>query len=377
MFDRRAFASALVGGAAAGLTLPISVSHAAVGTRNPVQLFSSTTNDMGEDALTVLDGGETRKIAELPARGHAVSFHPNKPLGIIMARRPDRFAVVFDPVRLTELHRFEPPEDRHFYGHAIFHPDGRHLLTTENDFDNARGVIGIYDIEDGYRRLGEWDSGAIGPHELVLNADGGSVLIANGGIQTHPDTGRVKLNLDTMQSSMDLLDLKSGGLRRQTRLEDPAFQQLSLRHLATNGDGVAAIGGQWQGSDSAVLPLIAIVGSDGRQSLLTAPDEVQASLDNYCGSVAFDSSGKVVAVTHPRGNIATFWSVEGTPRYLNSLTMTDVCGVTAAARPGTFYLSSGNGAVVHANAVSGTLISSLKQPTRSISWDNHLAMPRG
>ena len=74
-------------------------------------------------------------------------------------------------------------------------------------------MIGIRDAEDGYRQIGEFASQGIGPHELVLMPDGGTLAVANGGIRTHPDNDRAMLNLDTMQPSLAYLDLASGRLR--------------------------------------------------------------------------------------------------------------------------------------------------------------------
>src|SRR3546814_6108125 len=68
--------------------------------------------------------------------------------------------------------RFDAAAGRHFYGHGVFSPDGRWLYACENDYDNARGCIGIYDATAGYRREAELEAYAIGPHEMVLLSDG-------------------------------------------------------------------------------------------------------------------------------------------------------------------------------------------------------------
>ena len=42
-------------------------------------------------------------------------------------------------------------EGRHFFGHGVFSPDGKLLYATENDFEAARGVIGVYDVRPATR----------------------------------------------------------------------------------------------------------------------------------------------------------------------------------------------------------------------------------
>ena len=49
-------------------------------------------------------------------------------------------------------------------------------------------------------------SGGIGPHEILRLPGARLLAIANGGIHTRPDTGREKLNLDTMRPNLTLMD---------------------------------------------------------------------------------------------------------------------------------------------------------------------------
>ncbi|ANY60835.1 hypothetical protein MA05_00350 [Comamonas aquatica] len=82
------------------------------------------------------------------------------------------------------------------------------------------------------------------PHQLLLDRDG-SLVVANGGIPTQPETGRRKLRLDHMDSSIVRLRPQDrGALAGQWQLPDP---RLSLRHLAW-GPAVAWDPGQrWLG----------------------------------------------------------------------------------------------------------------------------------
>src|SRR3546814_5410151 len=108
---------------------------------------------------------------------------------------------------------------------------GRWLYACENDYDNARGCIGIYDATAGYRREAELEAYAIGPHEMVLLSDGRTLAVANGGIQTHPARRREKLNIDTMQTSLAYIDAESGALLHDHPLP-PAMHQAAIRPIA-------------------------------------------------------------------------------------------------------------------------------------------------
>ena len=104
------------------------------------------------------------------------------------ARRPGRFADVIDCRSGAQLARLEPPEGHHFYGHGVFSPEGEVMYTTENAFESGEGMIGVWNARD-YRRIGQFPSGGIGPHEMLLRRDAPGLVVANGGIETHPDTG--------------------------------------------------------------------------------------------------------------------------------------------------------------------------------------------
>src|SRR5690606_5565070 len=76
---------------------------------------------------------------------------------VAFARRPGRFALVFDPLSGEPARQIAAAEGRHFYGHGAFSRDGRWLFACENDYENARGCIGVYDATAGYRREAELD----------------------------------------------------------------------------------------------------------------------------------------------------------------------------------------------------------------------------
>ena len=108
--------------------------------------------------------------------------------------------------------------------------DGCRLFTTENDFENAKGAIGVWNTDNRYERIGEWDSHGIGPHDISLMPDGMTLVIANGGIQTHPDSGRAKLNIPDMKPSLVFLNVRNGSVISKIALPSELHKN-SIRHL--------------------------------------------------------------------------------------------------------------------------------------------------
>lgn len=315
----------------------------------------------GAFAAVILSGaGEIISTRLLPGRGHAAAISPDRTRAVVFGRRPSEFMAAFEleTFELTALIKSQP--SRRYYGHGCYAADGRLLFASENAFEAADGVIGVYDATDRYRRIDEFPSGGVGPHQMILLGDGRTFAVANGGIETSPDFPRAKLNLTTMVSNLAYLDANTGKLLERVATPDN-FHQLSLRHLAETADGAVWIGGQYEGPASDEAPLIAIH-RRGQPSLAFAgPQAANHALDNYIGSLVRNEDGSRVALTSPRGGIMQVWRTAD-QSLLNDSKIADVCGVTPAGAD--FLATDGSGRLW----LQSRLVSSLD----GWSWDNHI-----
>lgn len=295
----------------------------------------------------------------LPSRGHAAAAHPTAPHAVAFARRPGVYALVLDCRTGAVLHQLDAREGRHFYGHGTFSPDGALLFTTENDYDAARGVIGVWDVTAGYRRVGEFASGGIGPHDMRLSP-GGALVVANGGIETHPDSGRTKLNLATMRSNLTYLTMTGEVL---DQIETPEDQQRnSIRHLAVDATGQVAFAMQWQGEQTATPPLLGLHRRGEALRLISAEPAQQRQMQGYAGSIAFGANGRV-AITSPRGGVMqVFDSMSG--GLVEVVAQTDICGVAQNRQKDDLVFTTGAG-------VSGEMGGDRKLH-QGLQFDNHL-----
>ena len=311
-------------------------------------------------------GRELNAVA-LPGRGHDVCVCPRTRLCVVFARRPGNFAVAFSSDTRTPPIGFTTVPDRHFYGHGVFSSDGRLLFATENDYENDRGVIGVYDAASSFKRIGEFSAFGTGPHDISILGDGRTLVIANGGIATHPDfgEGRLPLNLATMEPSLVYLDLRHGDLvERHTLSRD--LHQVSLRHLDVAAGGRIAIGCQSDHAGRFDLPLIFShrLGQDLKR--IDIDPLLGGSLRGYVSSVAVDSSGEVAALTSSRGSCVLFIDVSS-GKLLGHRRIPDVSGVARDGSAGSFLLTSGQGGILTAvsGAASGT------EAETDWLWDNH------
>ena len=318
--------------------------------------------DGNHGAVLLNETGETVTRIALPGRGHDVTPHPDGRSYVAFARRPGNFAVAFHAAGQHEPAVFHAPEGRHFFGHGAFSADGRLLYATENDYDGARGVIGIYDATDGFRRTGEFDSHGTGPHEILLMPDGRTLAVCNGGIETHPDFGRAKLNIERMKPSLAFIDAQTGTLIE--RHEPPAaLHQLSIRHMAATPDGRVLFGCQYEGPASDLPPLWGTAAPGEAMRLFERPESERAAFRNYVGSVALSPDGEALALSSPRGNHVA-WASPKDGRILRTQTLRDGCGIAFAG--GDLVSTSGEGLFRH-GAVERTC---------GFGFDNHLAVTR-
>ena len=355
MTSRRGF---LVGMLASGLAPAASWADAGA----PDYLSAGQGTDGSYSLYGLASDGAIRFRQRIPGRGHAAAAHPHRAQAVGFARRPGTFAFVLDCVTGRTVAELSSPSGRHFYGHGVFSRDGSLLYTAENDYDNAAGVIGVWDVSAGYKRLGEFDSHGVGPHDVRLMPDGVTLVVANGGIETHPDSGRAKLNIPVMQPNLTYLSLE-GALLETVELEH-ALHMNSVRHLDLRDDGLVGFAMQWQGGQGDLPPVLGLHRRGSAPRLLGAEDGVADPMNGYGGSVAFSGDGRLLAVSSPRGGLVQAYDVDS-GNLAQSLEMEDVCGLGAA--PGGFIASSGIGVLVRLEAGGITPIDRAQ-----VRWDNHL-----
>jgi len=366
VIDRRSLLLGAAAGALAGVP-----AHASVATQALYAAARKGVDGSYSVAVFTADGRDVRALA-LPGRGHDVTVSPVDRSCVAFARRPGNFAIAFSADSRHPPITFTTPPDRHFYGHGVFSHDGRLLYTTENDFDGARGVIGIYDVAAGYRRIGEFSSGGIGPHDLALLEGGRVLVVANGGLREHPDIGggRRILNPDAIETTLAYVDLRTGALLERHDLGTAGT--LSLRHLDVARDGTVIIGAQIVSGPTGVQPLVFRHRRQQQFAAFALPAEVGDRLSGYVSSIACDRTGDLVAVTSSRGALAVVIDI-GSGRVMHTRRLEDVSGVAPTPGGGGFLTTSGFGGVTVIPDGAGAD----QRASTPWAWDNHAVLVAG
>lgn len=161
----------------------------------------------------------------LPTRAHGLVAEPGGGL-VAVAMRPGTWLLRCDAQgRVMQRLAIDGEAGGHrFDGHAVASADGQWLYTTQTD-PAGSGWVAVRE-RASLRKVDQWPTHGIDPHQLLVDAQG-DLMLANGGILRTAD-GR-KRDLDRMASSLVRLDGRNGALRGRWTLDDP---RLSLRHLA-------------------------------------------------------------------------------------------------------------------------------------------------
>lgn len=354
MATRRGFLAGLL---SSGLAPTLSWADAG----DPAYLAAARQPDGTYYLYGLTDSGTEIFHLPLPGRGHAAAAHPARPEAVAFARRPGTFAVVLDCATGETRATLTAPEGRHFYGHGAFSADGTVLLTPENDYDAARGVIGLWDAAHGYARLGEFESGGVGPHDICRLPGTDTFAVANGGIETHPASGRSKLNIPMMQPNLGYVALDGTHLEQ---VDLPrAMHKNSLRHLSVRADGLVGFAMQWQGDVHDSPPLAGLHRRRSDPVFAMADADSHHRMEGYAGSVSFSEDGTRLAITSPRGGLMQVFDAE-TGDFVSQAAHRDVCGLNAGADG--FVFTTGTG--LFGGGEGGGAWSS----GHAVAWDNHL-----
>jgi len=353
--DRRGL---LKGGLAASFSLFVPI----VGRADMRPAYVAARREIdGSFAAVVLDEvGEVLFSEALDGRGHDIALSPDRSLAVFFARRPGYFALVVDLEKRSRVLAFAPPEGHHFYGHGFFSPDGALLYATESGSDDETGLLAVYDVKANFARIGAYPTGGLDPHETLLLPDGKTAVIANGGMQTHPDNERLVLNLATMEPSISYVDLTTGELIESFKLPE-GMHQLSLRHMGIDATGAVWIGGQYQGPPVDQVPLLTRHQLGKDLVTIDASPKVYRSLRQYIGSVSANADGTLIATTSPIGGVVVEWDAK-TGNVVSERQLADVCGVAPEGEG--FIVSDGSGQLTEEEG--------LLRSYPKTSWDNHL-----
>ena len=332
-FDRRAFLLALGAlGAFPKQALALSASGEPHGTRVAAAWRGPAAGDSYFAGVLEADW-QRRKLSiryevRMPTRPHGLVPEADGSL-LVIGVRPGAWLMRCDEAgRVMRQVRLEDEGATRLNGHAAVAPGGEVIYTTETDQRSGRGRIGVRELHT-LKKLDEWNSHGIDPHQLLLDPDG-CLMVANGGVPRTP--ADKKYDLQHMESSLVRLNGGSGALLRQWRLDD---HRLSLRHLAwsessANGKPLLGVAMQAEHDDAAQrarAPILAVLEGDSLYVPTRANDGV-----GYAGDIAPAFNGGF-ALSSNQAGLAQVWHPRMPDRLMPIVELQEAYALTGWSGP--------------------------------------------
>lgn len=329
-----------------------------------------------EECIGLIDLGGSRLKAGaklvVPTRAHGLLAEPGGSV-LAVARRPGDWLLRWHPTTGQTQWRWVE-EDRRFNGHAFAQGDGPLLWTTETELDTAQGLLGVRNASS-LGKQGEWPTHGMDPHQLLAlplalgRWPAGTLMVANGGIATLPETGRAKHQTITMDASLVALHPDTGARLGQWRLPDPF---LSIRHLAWNARSQRlgiALQAEHQDADArAAAPVLAVW--DG-ETLIASRQ--QPAMAGYGGDICAHEQGGFV-VSCPRADALAVFSHDA----VFAQVVRHPLAYALAAESGTAlplghaaWCCSGRDAVLVMKGASSRCVAHPRQGAHAWHFDNH------
>jgi hypothetical protein len=220
-----------------------------------------------------------------------------------------------------------PTEDRWFYGHGAFSPDGALLYSTETVNSRERGVIGVRDGRT-LAYLGEFPTYGENPHDCQLLADGRTLVVTNGG-------GR----RDTpMRPCVSYVDVGTRQLLEKVELTE---DRINTGHFALAADRtLVVVSAPRKGMSDMDLGGVSLQRGQDRLRVADEPADVVRRMFGEALSVEIHEPTRIAAVTHPFGDMVTFWDL-GELRFVKRLDLPRPRGLALTRDGARFVLAYG------------------------------------
>ena len=271
------------------------------GTKTPnIILGGGKYQDLDSNAiryvLSVVNLGDgQRNLTDMTFLPHGIHRHPTDPYRLAVFEKIGPGACEFNLATNSIVRTIPQVDKRYFYGHGVYAADGATLLATETQLDTKDGVIAIR-ASDDLSYLGEFPSYGKEPHECKLIDGGKTLVVTNGGGDLSGDAPCVTY-----------IDIASQKLIEKVRLTNA---RLNTGHLAVNKDGsLVVVSAPRSGLGAQHLGGVSIRPMGAEIESIANPQNITGRMQGEALSVTVHETAGLAAVTHPDGNMVTFWSL--------------------------------------------------------------------
>jgi uncharacterized protein len=283
-------------------------------------------NDVLHHVLAVVNLPQKEtQLVDLDFLAHGIIIDPGDKKRLITFEKNGYGAAEINLNDHTVTAKIATSSDKYFNGHGAFNASGDTFFCTETYLNNHNGIVAIRSGKN-LETLGEFPAYGENPHECKLIDDGAILVVTNAG----------SASIDKSQPSVTYIDVQTQQLIERVTLTN---KQLNTGHIgiATDGSLIVASAPR-EGLEQTHTGGVSI--RSGKQAMLsmTRPEMVIRQIKGEALSVAIDNKHKIAAVTHPDGNLVTFWSIDKR-ELLKAVSVPQPRGVTLSLDEKSFIFS--------------------------------------
>lgn len=250
---------------------------------------------------------ETCEFIETPLkRSHLVLSHPKKENHFIVVERNGPHYAEVDIEKMTVTKHFRADEGFKSWGHVIFSPDGRYMLSSEapDTKNGGKEGFGCIQVRDSlsYEPVEKLSSHGYNPHDFVFTSDNRGLAICN--------MGRYKDD-----SSFVQLSYPSGAIVRKMEMPSKKWDGSHV-HLCPDGEFMVTTSHRipYDNNEHEFRrfgrPMFApapVLFTENKNRFIQSDPGIHIHNFQYTGGVVFDYSRGVACTTHMYGHAASFW----------------------------------------------------------------------
>ncbi len=247
--------------------------------------------------------------------GHGITFNPVKPNIAAVFEKRGPGACELDLSTGQVLRDIPCEQERQFYGHGAYSPDGKILYSAETiTKGDYKGLIVMRDAAT-LEEIGEFPSYGPRPHDCQILNDGKTMIITNGG----------GLLGEKELGSVTYVDLTSQKLIQKLPIDNKRFNAGHVA-VADNGD-IVVVSAPREGSPAKKNGGVTIGGLNKKLSTAKGPSNILNKMVGETLSVCIDDTRSIAAATTPDAGRITFWDLN-TKEMVHTIKVTHPRGVT-------------------------------------------------
>lgn len=288
----------------------------------------------------------TRRLIDLDFFAHGLALNPSLPGHIALFEKKGRGACEIDLISRRVVRTINTVKERLFYGHGTYSTDGSLLYCTESYKSGLDGVIAVRDAKN-LQLLGTFPSYGKEPHECRLTHNGKTLVVTNGGGEKHSEPPNIAYIDIASEQLLNRLMLSNSKINTG-HMALGAEEQLVVVSAPRPGLAVDDLGGVSMGkidpsrhaAGQANREPFVNKGRDGQLKSMQSPFQIIQKMKGEALSVAIQNKLQIAAVTHPDGNMVTFWSIPK-QQLLKVIELTRPLGITLNREQSVFLITHG------------------------------------